>query len=391
MTRGFTLIAWTRAAGAAAPTPTLNANIVTMTDARVARSASKSARREAAATTLTALATTTKRVEGKTRNQLACEKAAEPEPGDQERKIKADACARRMQPIDKDERRAGDERIERGRRATAPDGVAQKLPRAQQADIVPGISRGADEERLRTCLRQDAPRQHEIGDAQRRQSHQNRSPPPKAAERRADQRSNRGARGHQHIGEREAPRGLVRLRRVADDGAGEHQPRTSADSLEKARKNERLDVRGEEPGDARDREYGEADQQRRPTAKAIRRRPVDQLADGQAQNVETDRQLQSGGRRVEIPGRSRQRGHEYVHADRAAEDEQPQEPERDGALRLGFIGPPHRLRSRLSDRASARLRSRSLTVSSRRSERAKSSSDTSPRTRSRMSWETRST
>ncbi len=58
-------MALTSAAGAAAPTPTLNTNIVAMIPTRVARSAIKRARSEAAATTLTALATTTNRVREK--------------------------------------------------------------------------------------------------------------------------------------------------------------------------------------------------------------------------------------------------------------------------------------------------------------------------------------
>jgi hypothetical protein len=65
VTRGFTLIALTRAAGAAAPTPTLNTNIVPTIARRDARSAITKPRNEAAATTLTALATTTNRVKEK--------------------------------------------------------------------------------------------------------------------------------------------------------------------------------------------------------------------------------------------------------------------------------------------------------------------------------------
>ena len=328
MTRGFTLIALTRAAGAAAPTPTLNTNIVPTIASRVARSAITRPRNEAAATTLTALATTTNRVKEKRAINRLARRLPSQMPGDEERKIQSDARARDMQPINKNERRAGDERVERGRRASAADSVAQKLPGAQQADVVPRISRGADEQRFRTRLRQNAPRQHEVGHAQGAEPHQDRSPAPKSAEPGADERSNRGARGHEQIGEREAPRGLMRLRRVADDGAREHQPRTSAESLEKARDDERMGIRSEEPGDAGDREYGEADKQRRPTAKAIRRGPVDQLTDSQSQDVETDGQLQSGGRRVKVLGRRGQRGHEYVHADRPAEGEQAQEPER---------------------------------------------------------------
>src|SRR6202034_2852460 len=63
--RGVTLIALTRAAAAAAPTPTLNTNIVPTIATRVARSAITKPRNEAAAATLTALATTTKRVKEK--------------------------------------------------------------------------------------------------------------------------------------------------------------------------------------------------------------------------------------------------------------------------------------------------------------------------------------
>jgi hypothetical protein len=52
-------------------------------------------------------------------NQPACEKAAEPETGDEERKIPSNAGARDAQRIDKNEWRAGDERIE-GSLAQAP-------------------------------------------------------------------------------------------------------------------------------------------------------------------------------------------------------------------------------------------------------------------------------
>src|ERR1700733_11184754 len=290
-----------------------------------------------------------------------------------------------MQPIDKNERGAGEERIERGRRATAADSVAQKLPRAQQAEIVAGVARGADEERLRTRLRQNTLRKHEVCAAQGAEPNQDGAPTPERAQSAADERSDGRPRGHQQICERQSARGLVRLRRIADDGAGEDQPRAPAYSLEKAREREGMGVGSEEPGDARNREYGEANQQHRPAAKAIGRRPVDQLADSQSQDVETDGQLQSGRRRVEILGGGGQGGHEYVHANRPAEGEQAQKPERDGAWETGLHPTVDRLRSAVSDRASARFKSRSLTVSSRRSERAKSSSDTSPRTRSRMS------
>ena len=183
----------------------------------------------------------------------------------------------------------------------------------------------------------------------------------------------------------------MRLRCVADDGSREHQPRTSTERLEKTCHNEGMGIGREEPGHARNRENGEANQQRRPAAKAIRRGAVDQLTDSQSQNVKTDRQLKCGGRRVEVLGGGGQRRHEYVHADRPAEGEQAQKPERHGASAIEIHRAADRLRSGVSDRASARLTSRSLTVSSRRSERAKSSPDASPRTRSRMSWDTRST
>jgi hypothetical protein len=57
--------------------------------------------------------------------------------------------------------------------------------------------------------------------------------------------------------------------------AREHQPRTPAYSLEKTREDERVGIRSKERGDARNREDGEANQQRRPAAEAIRYRPVD--------------------------------------------------------------------------------------------------------------------
>ena len=83
---------------------------------------------------------------------------------------------------------------------------------------------------------------------------------------------------------------------------------------------------------------------------------------------------------MEIFGRGRERRHEYVHADRPAEGEQAQEPERNGASATKGHRATDRLRSVVSGRGSARLKSRPLTVSSRRSERVKSSSKTSPRT-----------
>src|SRR3984885_1980741 len=169
-------------------------------------------------------------------------------------------------------------------------------------------------------LWQNAPRQHEVGHTQGAEPHENRSPAPQAAEPGADQRSDRGACSHEQICERQSPRGLMRLRRVADDGAGEDQPRTSAYSLEKAREDERMGIRGEQPGDARDREYGEANQERRPTAKAIGRRTVE------------------------------------VDAEGAAEGEQPQEPERNGGP-IEVHRAVDRLPSGASDRASPRLAS----------------------------------
>ena len=76
---------------------------------------------------------------------------------------------------------------------------------------------------------------------------------------------------------------------------------------------------------------------------------------------------------MKILGGRGQRRHEDVHADWPAEGEQAQEPERrNGTSENELHWPAVRLRSLVSDRASARLKSRSLTVSSRRSERAKS-------------------
>ena len=132
-------------------------------------------------------------------------------------------------------------------------------------------------------------------------------------------------------------------------------------------------------------------EQHRPTAEAIRtqaRRPTGRRP---GPDVEADCQLQSSRRRVKVLHRGGKRGHEYVHADRPAESEQAQQPERDGASAIEGHRAAVALRSVASDRPSARLRSRSLTVSSRRSECAKSWSKTSPRTTSRMSWDTRST
>src|ERR1700691_234114 len=153
-----------------------------------------------------------------------------------------------------------------------------------------------------------------------------------------------------------------------------------------------MDIRSKEPGHAGDREYRKADKKRRPAAEAIRGGPVEQLTDGQSQDIETDGHLKGDRRRMKILGGRGQRRHEDVHADRPAEGEQAQEPERrNRASDNEFHRPAVRLRSALCGSASAKLPSRSLTVSSRRSERANSSSGASPRTRSRMSWDTPST
>jgi hypothetical protein len=77
------------------------------------------------------------------------------------------------------------------------------------------------------------------------------------------------------------------MRRIANDGAGQHEPRTSAHSLEKAREDKRIGVRSEQAGHAGKREYAEPDEQGGPAAKAIRRRAVEQLSDSQSQDVET--------------------------------------------------------------------------------------------------------
>ena len=208
----------------------------------------------------------------------------------------------------------------------------------------------------------------------------------------ADERRDSRPRGHEQICEREAPRRFVRLRCVADHGAREHQPRASAESLEEARHNERMNIRSKEPDDTGDREERKADEKRRPAAKAIRRGPVEQLTDGQSENVQTDGHFHGDRRRMKILGGRGQRRHEYVHADGPAEGEQAQEPKRrNRAPENEFHRAAVRLRWVVSGSALARLPSRSLTVSSRRNERAKSSSDTSPRTRSRMSCDTRST
>src|ERR1700691_5215441 len=134
-----------------------------------------------------------------------------------------------------------------------------------------------------------------------------------------------------------------------------------------------MDIRSKEPGHAGDREYRKADKKRRPAAEAIRSGPVEQLTDGQSQDIETDGHLQGDRRRMKILGGRRQCGHEDVHADRPTEGEQAQEPERrKRASANEFHRPAVRLRWSVS--APARRPSRALTASRSRSDWIKSPS-----------------
>ena len=173
MTRGFTLIALTKGGGRRSANPDAERKH-RYDDPSQGRPVGEQEREERSGRyNADSVGDDDETGKGKAGDQLACEKAAKPKPGNKQRKVQANARAGRMQPIDKNERRAGDERIERGRRATATDCVAQKLPRAQQANVVASVARGADEERLRTRLRQNTPRKHEVCAAQGAEPHQN--------------------------------------------------------------------------------------------------------------------------------------------------------------------------------------------------------------------------
>ena len=78
---------------------------------------------------------------------------------------------------------------------------------------------------------------------------------------------------------------------IADDGAPQHRAGAGAEGLDKAHRDQRLDVGGEGAREAGREEYPESGQQERPPPVTIRERPVDELRHREAGDKDAEREL----------------------------------------------------------------------------------------------------
>ena len=329
MTLGLTLTASVSAVGEAIPAPSVKKNIGPTVTSDAEMAGERAARNTPAARMLDEIGADQQTPDAACAHEAARERAAEPHARDRHGEIEADLVGRPMQLIDDDEGRRGHERVHRGRRAAAADREAEKRRRvsnrgssarrsatltsrrpawfraaAARRARPAGSRRGASSQRIERQPAVDA-RAPPIAGA---------SPGPSvtirlsSASRRAESTASRGVAHH---GARRA-RGPRRRR-----APGPVAPRP-AHVLPGASAAAR----------AADRVEREPAHQDRPAAEAIRQRAVDELADRQPENVEADRRLHRAGADAEVARRDRQGGREHMHAERAAERQQREQPER---------------------------------------------------------------
>ena len=93
---------------------------------------------------------------------------------------------------------------------------------------------------------------------------------------------------------------------VARHRAADHRAGSGTQSLQDAQGDEPADRRREGTGEGRDGEEDQSAQQHRPAAEAVAERPVEELADGEAQHVGGERELDAVGAGAE---RRADRGH----------------------------------------------------------------------------------
>ena len=130
----------------------------------------------------------------------------------------------------------------------------------------------------------------------------------------ADQRrQDRREPHHEHQHRQHADRtGLIEV--IAHDRARDHDRRAAAEGLEEPERNQRVDALGPRASDRRDHEQRQSEIQDRLAAEPIRQRPVESLADRDADEVRREARLDDARGRAELARDGRQR--RQVHVDR---------------------------------------------------------------------------
>ncbi len=247
---------------------------------------------------------------------------------DQKAKVDADFEGRSVEFIDQDEGRCADEGVHRSGRAAATDCVPDEGRRLQELAVVLGDRGRAHRPSDGSGLRQQPPEQQEIDYAQCAEGEKDGAPAERGRQGAADDGRHSRPKRHHEVHQREPARDIGRFRGVAHDGSAQREPRAAAKRLKQARGDEGVDGRREECGNACHGIEDQSRDQNRSAAEAIRDRSVSELADGHAENVETDRELHRADACAEIARRVGQRRHQHVHGDRAAQRKQRQQPKR---------------------------------------------------------------
>ena len=108
----------------------------------------------------------------------------------------------------------------------------------------------------------------------------------------------------------------MRLAAIAHDRASDHESRSAAERLHDAHQRERRHARGECAPGSTDRIQGEAEVQRRLAAEAIADRSVEELTDGEADEVRGHRGLDAAHAELVLDRREARQ----VHVDRDGAD-----------------------------------------------------------------------
>ncbi len=222
-----------------------------------------------------------------------------------------------MQQVHQDERRSRHERIEGRGGARAAQHIAAERARAEQPQR-PQQHRGTRARLQGVGLRQQ---QDGAGEGDRADDGQQREGSAPAEPGRgiaAQHRRDRGRCRHHQGQHGKLRRRAIRCRRIADHRPTQHQSAACADRLQNARDHQRPGVRCGGGRDAREREQRQPTEQHRPPSEPVGHRPVQQLADRQADQVQRDGELHGAGRDAERPRRVGQRRDDQVHAQRAA-------------------------------------------------------------------------
>ena len=266
---------------------------------------------------------------------------AEGDAGDQEAEIDADHLRRLAELVRENEGRCGNEGVGSGRRAAAADRVADERGRTEQAAIVLRKDTGAEDARRPRRLAQDAQDEDDVDEPEQAEPDEDGAPADAFRRDAADERREAGPDGLHQVHQRELAHGLDRKRRVAHDGAAEHEARAAAEALQQASGDEGAHIGGEGRGDPGSREHAKSGDQHGASAVAIRQGAVDELARGEPHDVEADGELDGGFAGAEILRDGGEGGDEDVHRGRAREHDHDEQPEGwGGRLRLRKGHPP---------------------------------------------------